>query len=297
MKAATVAQPLAFAAAAVAIAVFSCMDAVIKALSLGIGPYNALLWRAVAGTAISGSLFLARGVGWPAKDMVALHVKRSVAAGCSVLLFFWGLVRIPMAEGVALTFLAPMFAILLAVPMLGERVKPRALGACALAFAGVLLIVAGKRGEAAGAEAVHGAIACVAASIFYAYNLVLLRRSAQAAGPIEITFFTNLVMLGLFGIASPWAGEVPAVFHWWQIVLAATLGIVSSLLLAWAYSHAETQAIVPVEYTAFVWAALLGWLIFDERLVALTIAGAAMIVGGCLIAVRAGAVPPTEAAS
>jgi len=224
-------------------------------------------------------------------------VKRSAAAGCSVLLFFWGLVRIPMAEGVALTFLAPMFAILLAVPMLGEKVKPRAIAACALAFAGVLVIVVGKRAGHAGAEALHGAMACVAASVFYAYNIVLLRRSAQTAGPIEITFFTNIVMLCLFGMASPWIGEVPAAVHWWQIVLASLLGIFSSLLLAWAYSHAETQILVPVEYTAFIWSALLGWLIFDERLLVLTIAGAVMIVGGCLIAVRSGTVPPTEAAS
>jgi len=292
-----VAHPVAFAVAALAIAVFSCMDAVIKALSLGIGPYNAMLWRSVAGTAISGALFAGRGSAWPTAAMLAVHVKRSVAAGCSVLLFFWGLVRIPMAEGVALTFLAPVFAILLAVPILGERARPRALAACALAFAGVLVIVAGKRGEAAGSEALHGAIACVVASVFYAYNLVQLRRSAQGAGPVEITFFTNLVMLCLFGLAAPWAGELPVIAHWWQIVLGAVLGILSSLLLSWAYSHAETQAIVPVEYTAFIWAALLGWLVFGERLVPLTVAGAAMIIGACLIAVRSRAIPPTEAAA
>jgi len=291
-----VAQPVAFAAGVLAIATFSCMDAVIKALSLGIGPYNALLWRSVAGTVMSGALFVGRGVR-PNRAMLAVHVKRSVAAGCSVLLFFWGLVRIPMAEGVALTFLAPVFAILLAVPMLGERARPRALGACALAFAGVLVIVAGKRGEAMGSEAMHGAIACIVASVFYAYNLVLLRRSAQKAGPIEITFFTNLVMLCLYGLAAPWAGNLPAAGHWWQIALGALLGIVSSLLLSWAYSHAETQAIVPVEYTAFIWAAFFGWLVFGEQLVVLTVVGAVMIIGGCLIAVRARVVPPTEAAA
>ena len=73
---------LAFAIAALAIAVFSGMDAVIKALSFGIGPYNALLWRSVAGTAISGSLFIARRSAWPERAMVVTHVKRSAAAGC-----------------------------------------------------------------------------------------------------------------------------------------------------------------------------------------------------------------------
>lgn len=258
-----------------------------KGQSIAIGAYNAMLWRSVAAIVISGALFAVRRAPWPDRATLALHAKRSTAAAISVLLFFWGLVRVPMAEGIALCFLAPVFAILLAAPMLGEKIRRGAIGACLLAFAGMGVIVAAKAEAGEGSDAIDGALAIVAASLFYGYNLVQLRRSAQQAGPIEITFFTNLVFGACYALAAPALAVLPAVAHWPWLMLAAVLAIVSSLLLAWAYAHAETQQIVPVEFTAFLWAALFGALVFGERVTWPMCLGAALIVGGCLIAAQA----------
>ena len=63
------------------------------------------------------------------------------------------------------------------------------------------------------------------------------------------------------------------------------------MLLAWAYARAEAQYLVSVEYTGFIWAALLGWLVFGEAILWPTMAGAAMIVAGCLWAARPTATP------
>jgi S-adenosylmethionine uptake transporter len=75
--------------------------------------------------------------------------------------------------------------------------------------------------------------------------------------------------------------------------------MISSLLIAWSYARAEAQRLVPVEFTAFIWAAILGAIVFGEIVLPLTVLGAAMIVGGCVIAARARHVPAplTEAAS
>ena len=70
------------------------------------------------------------------------------------------------------------------------------------------------------------------------------------------------------------------------ILAAAVLGFGSLMLLSWAYARAEAQYLAPVEYTAFVWAALLGILVFAEPVRPLTLLGAAMIVAGCFIAAR-----------
>jgi S-adenosylmethionine uptake transporter len=128
---------------------------------------------------------------------------------------------------------------------------------------------------------------------------VLLRRSALLAGPIEITFFTNLVFAGLYLLGAPIGATLLPLRYVPLIGLAAGLAIISSLLLAWAYARAEAQRLVPVEFTAFVWAAILGAIVFGEKVLPLTIAGAAMIIGGCIIAARArhASVPSTEAAS
>jgi len=290
---------IAFGVACLGIALFSCMDAMMKQASIHVGAYNAMLWRSIIGTALSGPLFLIRGLKWPDRNRLILHVKRSVASGISILLFFWGLVHVPMAEGVALSFLSPIIALLLAAPMLGEKVGKSAVIACLLAFAGVIVIVIGKAHEGGGPEAFHGAIAIIIAGVFYAYNLVLLRKSALVAGPVEITFFTNLVFACLYLLGAP-IGAAWLPLHWLPLIgLAAGFSIVSSLLIAWAYARAEAQRLVPVEFTAFVWATILGAIVFGEKVLPLTVLGAGMIVFGCLIAARARQVPApmTEAAS
>jgi S-adenosylmethionine uptake transporter len=288
-----------FAVACLGIATFSCMDAVMKQVSIDIGAYNAMLWRSLVGLAMSAIPFVILREKWPERSRILLHIKRSGAAGISVFLFFWGLVRVPMAEGVALTFLSPIIALLLAAPMLGEKIRRSAIVACALAFAGVIVIVIGKSGEGGGPEALHGAIAIIIASLFYAYNLVLLRRSALLAGAIEITFFTNLVFSGLFALGAPVAAVAVPLRYAPLICLAAGLAIISSLLIAWAYARAEAQRLLPVEFTAFLWAAILGAIVFGEKVLPLTMLGAAMIIGGCAIAMRSKSTPgpATEAAS
>jgi S-adenosylmethionine uptake transporter len=290
---------IAFGVACLGIATFSCMDAIMKRVSIDIGAYNAMLWRSIIGLLMSAPLFLVARVQWPDRGRLLLHVKRSGAAGISVLLFFWGLVRVPMAEGIALSFLSPILALLLAAPMLSEKVGRSAVSACLLAFAGVIVIVLGKAHEGGGPAAFHGAIAIIIAGLFYAYNLVLLRRSALLAGTVEITFFTNLVFTGLYLIGAPIGAAWLPLTSLPLIGLAAGLAVVSSLLLAWAYARAEAQRLVPVEFTAFLWAAILGAIVFGEKVLPLTIAGAAMIIAGCVIAARGHQVPvpSTEAAS
>ncbi len=71
-----------------------------------------------------------------------------------------------------------------------------------------------------------------------------------------------------------------------DIVFAAVLAIVSLMLLSWAYARAEAQALLPVEYTGFAWAALFGWLMFDEQVTWATLAGVVLIVIGSWIAAR-----------
>ncbi|MEP9402250.1 DMT family transporter [Sphingomonas sp. VNH70] len=281
------ASPLtAFAVAAAGIAVYTVMDALMKQLTIESGAYNAVLWRAVAGSVLCGAIFVASGRRWPPRDRLVLHVARGLAAGSSVVLFFWGLARVPMAQGVALTFLAPLMALFLAALTLGERVRRSAIWGSLIASAGVLVIAAGEVRADASTQAVLGSLACVAASVLYAGNLILLRRQAQAADPVEVACFASLVLAILLLPAAPWLGAVPAANQWWPVTGAAILGTLSMMALAWAYARAEAQLLAPVEYTAFVWAALAGWVAFGETVSPYTLTGAALIVAGCVVAVR-----------
>jgi S-adenosylmethionine uptake transporter len=122
--------------------------------------------------------------------------------------------------------------------------------------------------------------------VLYAVNLILQRRQAQVASPTEIAFFQNLTALSVLLLGAPFLAVVPDLAHLPGLAGSALLSVVSLLLLSWAYARAEAQVLVPVEYTAFIWASLLGWLAYNETVTATTILGTALIVAGCIIAAR-----------
>ena len=276
---------IAFGVATLGIALFSGMDAVMKHLSLAIGTYNALLWRTCAGAAIAGAFFfLGRQSRWPGKAAMRVHLTRGLLSVPMAILFFWGLARVPMAQAIALAFVAPLIALYLAAILLKEKIERRAILASLLGFAGVLVIFAGQAEAELGPDAFRGAVAILGSAGLYAYNIILMRRQALLARPIEVAFFTSFIMAASFLLAAPFLAELPAAPQWPSIVGAAILAFASLLLLSWAYARAEAQHLAPVEYTSFVWAALLGYLVFREVVQPLTLAGAAMIVVACLIA-------------
>ena len=294
----TVTATKAFAVASLGIAVYSAMDAIMKGLSIASGAYAAVLWRSLAGVALLAPVYLARRKPKPTAAALKLHLARGTVGGASVLLFFWGLVRVPMAQGVALTFLAPLIALFLASLTLGERIRRAAIGGSLVASLGVLAIAAGQVQERASEDTVLGSLAIVVASILYAGSLILLRRQAQAADPLEVALFTSIVLGGILLLGAPWFGGWPTTAQLPAIAGSAALGSVSAVALAWAYSHAEAQVLAPVEYTAFVWSAVFGWLVFAERVSPYTVAGALLIIAGCLVAVRGPPPgPATEAAA
>lgn len=270
-----------------------------KQLSIDSGAYSAVLWRSIAGAVLLGSIHIAKRRRWPGRAALKLHVTRATVAGGSVVLFFWGLARVPMAEGTALTFIAPLMALYLATVFLGEKIRRGAIIGSAVASLGVLVLAGGQVQAHASTDHVMGSIAIFLASVLYAGSLILLRRQAQIADPLEVALFTSLVLSTLLLVGAPWLAVWPTISQLPAVGLAAVLGSISAMLLAWAYGRAEAQVLAPVEYTAFVWAAILGWLVFAERVSAYTVLGAILIIAGCLLAIRGpmGPGPQTEAAA
>lgn len=276
----------AFAVATLGIAVFSGMDAMMKGLSLAIGAYNALVWRSMAAALLAAALYLPRRRAWPSRTVMRLHLTRGAVSAVMAILFFWGLARVPMAQAIALAFIAPVLALFLAAAFLKEQVSPTALVATAIAVAGVGVILTGQARARLGAEALGGSLAVLASAVCYAFNIILMRAQSRVAGPVEVTFWQNLIVAALFLLAAPWLLSLPDPRHAPQIAAAAVFATLSLLLLAWAYAHGEASYLAPTEYTSFVWAAALGWLVFAEPLSLWTTGGATLIVAACVIAAR-----------
>jgi S-adenosylmethionine uptake transporter len=280
-----------FAVATLGIALFSAMDALMKGLSLAIGTYNALLWRTLAGAVIGGAVFFLRRSPRPSSAALRVHLIRGSMGSIMALTFFWGLARVPMAQAIALAFVAPLIALYLAAVLLKERIERSAILASLLGFAGVVVILAGQAQAELGREALLGSISILGSAGLYAWNIILMRQQAQLAGPVEIAFFTALVMAVCFAFAAPFVATAPPPAQLPAILGAALLAFGSLLLLSWSYARAEAQRLAPVEYTGFVWASMFGYLVFAEPIQPLTLVGAAMIVGACWAATRPHSAP------
>jgi S-adenosylmethionine uptake transporter len=294
-----------FAVACLGIALFSAMDAAMKGLSITLGAYSAMLWRqAIGGTLSAGPYFLMRK-GWPSRKAFRVHLLRGLVGSIMAVSFFYGIARVPLAEGIALSFIAPLIALYLAAALLGETVGRHTIVASLFGVAGVAVLLAARIGSGDGARQIDGVIAIFISAVFYAYNIILMRQQALVASPSEVAFFQNVTAGGFLLIAlpvvllvAPPLFSVPDLRDWPMLILAAVLAVASLYLLSWAYARAEAQVLVPVEYTAFVWAAIMGAIFYAEALTWTTAGGAALIVTGCIVAARGRhtVVSPAEAA-
>ena len=180
-----------------------------------------------------------------------------------------------------------LLALYLAAVLLDETVGRRTLAASLVAFAGVVIIFVGQARADLGREALVGSLAILVSAALYALNIILMRQQALVAEPLEITFFQSLIVTVLLALCIPLFGmPLPPLGQWPWLLLAAMLAISSMLLLAWAYARANASYLATTEYTAFLWAALFGWLVFGETVSLYTASGAALIVAGCILAAR-----------
>lgn len=287
---------LPFAAALAGVGFLSLMDAFMKEAALATGAYTATVLRAFIGAALIAPIWLSRGPAMPSAAVWKLHLTRGVVSAFMALTFFYSLTLLPLAEAIALSFIAPLIALYLARVLLGETIGRAAIGASVMGFAGTLVIVGGRIGQGQFDEdAALGIASLFISALLYAYNFIVIRRQAQVAGPLEIaTFHSGIGGLVLLTLA-PLFWTPPAGGAWVPLLAAGALTVAGSLSIAWAYARAEANVLVPTEYSGFVWAALFGWLFFREPVTLPTLAGTALIVTGCWIATRPARPAPAAA--
>jgi S-adenosylmethionine uptake transporter len=262
------------------------MDTVMKSLSIAEGAYNAMLWRSLLGLVLAGILFFRKRRPWPKQSTLRLHIKRGLLTSLMAFLFFWGLIHVPLAEAIGLSFIAPLIALYLAAVLLKERVGGQAVLASIIGFSGALVIIGAKLGGEYSDTIGMGIAAILFSALLYAYNLILQRQQAMIADPVEIVFFQHATVVVVYLMLAPALAVVPELQILPQYAAAAALGIFSLMLLSWAYARAEANVLIPVEYTAFMWAALLGWLVFGEEVTGATLSGTVLIVVACLMVAR-----------
>ncbi|EIM27788.1 DMT family transporter [Microvirga lotononidis] len=272
--------------AAAGIAVLSIMDAVIKGMSASYPTFQVAFLRFMCGSIVVAGVVAVLRPGWPNRETVAANAIRSVIAVITALSFFYALGQLPLAETLVLSFLSPMFIALFGMLMLRERVDSRIVGAIGIGFLGTLVVVLGQTGEANAARSWTGVGAALLSAITYALSLVLLRQRAQRDKFLHIVIFQNMgpfLLVAPFGI---WAWQPLHYEHLAWFALMGVLGVIGHVLMATAYAKAEAARLAPLEYTALIWAVLIGYGVFSEVPTWATLGGGILIVAAAMLTSR-----------
>jgi drug/metabolite transporter (DMT)-like permease len=241
-------------------------------------------------------------VGWRAlrSPEFTLLVVRALLMFLAYMAYYMAFPALPLADAVALYFTVPLFVTALAGPFLGERAGWRVWTAVGVGFLGVLVMLQPGSGlfEAA-------ALLSLFSAVMYACSMLMARRLGVAQAASVMAFYQNAVFLvGAIAIAAVLQGlgitraEHPSltflVRPWvlpgaWDFFLIASCGVVAAagtMLLTSAYRVARAGVVAPFEYSGVLWAPLWGFLFFSEVPRMTTVAGAVLIVGAGLVALR-----------
>lgn len=263
----------------------SLMDAFMKTAALAMGAYMAALMRAGIAFALVAPIWLALRSKWPARAVMKIHLTRGAVGSIMALTFFFALTKLPLAETIAISFVAPIVSLYLAAFLLGERLRPRAVWGAVLGLVGVLVIVGGKFGRGnLNEDTMIGLASITLSALLYAWNLVLQRQQALVARPLEVATFYMGIASCIYLLAAPFLFSLPPTEALDDVTAGALLTVGGALTMAWAYARAEAQVLVPLEYSGFVWASLFGWLMLGENVTWTAAGGALLIVAGCWIA-------------
>lgn len=272
--------------AVLAIACLSFMDAVIKAAVATMPVVQVAFLRYVVGSIVMIAIVSIAKPGWPRPDTIRANAVRAVLVVVTATSFFYGLGVLPLAEALILSFLSPVFTAIFAVLLLGERLDLRIASALAAGFAGVLVIVLGGAEGRIGGGSVLGVAAILLSSVTYAASNVLLRARALRDPLLLIVLVQN--------VAPGCMLAVPAALLWQPLgtrqallmLVIGLLGVAGHLLLARAYAAVEAVRLAPIDYTALLWAVLIGFTVFGEVPTVWAALGAVLILMGAFAATR-----------
>jgi drug/metabolite transporter (DMT)-like permease len=208
-----------------------------------------------------------------------LHLRRSIAGTAGMFLNFAALVRLPLADVTAFSFVAPIFATVLAALLLNEKVGPHRGFAVVVGFAGVLLMVEphGMLGGFAAGSPLGAAMALFAA-LFSAVVVVFIRQMSATEASEAIVFYFMIVCAAAGAVTLIWDF---APLNWTQIgwlVLCGVLGGVGQVCMTYCYRYAEPSLLAPFDYAAMIWAMALGYFIFAEIPEINVLVGAAVVI-------------------
>lgn len=269
---------------------FAVQDAGIKWLTAEIAVLQVLFLRSLIGLVFLGASTRFSG------EKIALKVDRPwlllARSGLNILswvLFFNGLKYLPLATAVALFFSFPLFLAIISVPLLGEKVGIRRTSAIVVGFVGVLFITNPASGISVPALLMLGA------ALGWAIVASLTRILGEKENTSTMLFYTLVGFVIILLLPQFWVWSALDAGDYLLVTAVAFFGVIAQFAVTKAYAIASPSLIAPFEYTALIWSAALGYLLWGDIPDAYAISGAALIIGsGVYIIHREGIVRDSE---
>lgn len=211
------------------------------------------------------------------------HVGRNVAHYSGQFAWFLALGMIPLAELISIEFTVPFWVALMAVAFLGERMNMQKAAAVLFGFVGVALIVR------PGVQAVQpGHLIILAGALAFGISVVMVKSLTRTESVVRIIFWMLIIqsIIGLVPAIMVWT--TPTADLWLPILVVAATGTFSHYFQARALANADATLIIPLDFLRLPMTAVVGYLLYGEGFDMIAVAGAALILIGNLMTLRAG---------
>jgi drug/metabolite transporter (DMT)-like permease len=247
--------------------------------------------RSILGFLMLYPLIRARG-GFAAMKTARLpqHVARNLIHYGAQLGWFFALTLIPIGQLVAIEFTMPIWTAILAAMFLGERMTIWKITAIVLGILGVVIIVRPAAGEVN-----PGQLIALAAAVGFGTSIAMVKSLTRTEQTLTILFWMLVVQSAAGLLPALYVWTWPPAHLWGWVVVIAFCGTFSHYCMARAMLHADATVVIPMDFMRVPLTAAAGWLIYSERLDVFTVLGAALILLGNLLNLRANPPPARRA--
>jgi drug/metabolite transporter (DMT)-like permease len=210
------------------------------------------------------------------------HIGRNLVHYAAQLGWFYALTLIPLGQVVSIEFTMPIWTAILAASFLGEHMSAAKISAIVLGVIGVVIIVRPVAG------AINpGQLIALAAAVGFGISVAMMKSLTRTEKTLTIIFWMLVIQsaAGLFPALYVW--QWPSAYAWGWMVVIAFCGTFSHYCMARAMLYADATVVLPMDFLRVPLSAAAGWLIYSERLDAFTVLGAALILTGNLLNLKA----------
>lgn len=238
---------------------FVSMQALIRHMGSELPPFEVAFFRNLFGFLAIAPIFLRHGLKPLKTERLGLHGLRGVLQGLSMMAFFTGVTMAPFVEATAISFSAPLFATVLAVLILRERIRLRRIMALTCGFLGVLIVL-----RPGFIEVGLGQALLLGSSLVWGCAIIVIKRLSTTESAATSTAYMGLFMTPITLLPALYVWVTPTLEQLGWMALIGAIGTLGHFCFASAFKRADSSALLPLDFLRLFWASAIGLFIFQE---------------------------------